>query len=275
MLQKNKCTDFQFRLSFDGPRAHRHIRRARLSMLSLYAILSLLITLSHCSPPIEVTYITQTSTSDILLQTTITRTSTTTSTLAPSKATLAWSQPTSLPNLDSFGIVNFACGKQNLQIVTGIPASASSTPIPTPIPSLNHTSSASLKSNSTSAHAALPSQGPPPTWSNTTSALQLFYPSGSINPGSKPVGGADFYAIPPPLSHNISNASVVTLSYSVFFPVDFDWVLAGKLPGLYGGHQGCSGGDDASDCFSTRMMWRQDGAGELYLVCQIALLILF
>ena len=48
--------------------------------------------------------------------------------------------------------------------------------------------------------------------------------------------------------------------------MDFDWVLAGKLPGLYGGHTACSGGDEALDCFSTRLMWREGGVGELYLV---------
>lgn len=57
----------------------------------------------------------------------------------------------------------------------------------------------------------------------------------------------------------------MVLTYSVFFPVDFDWVRGGKLPGLYGGREHCSGGVDATDCFSTRMMWRQGGAGELYL----------
>ncbi|KAF8172083.1 hypothetical protein BJ912DRAFT_994396, partial [Pholiota molesta] len=74
-------------------------------------------------------------------------------------------------------------------------------------------------------------------------------------------GGADFYAAP----LDISDATNVTLQYSVFFPADFDWVLAGKLPGLYGGHTGCSGGNAARTCFSTRLMWRQEGAGELYL----------
>jgi len=64
----------------------------------------------------------------------------------------------------------------------------------------------------------------------------------------------------------MADAKNVTLTYDVFFPVDFDWVLAGKLPGLYGGREGCSGGDDAQDCFSTRLMWRKDGFGELYLV---------
>ncbi|KAF9480890.1 polysaccharide lyase family 14 protein [Pholiota conissans] len=91
--------------------------------------------------------------------------------------------------------------------------------------------------------------------------MQLFYPANSIDPAQKPQGGADFYAEP----LDISDATNVTLEYSVFFPNDFDWVLAGKLPGMYGGHTGCSGGNAALDCFSTRMMWRQDGEGELYL----------
>jgi len=51
----------------------------------------------------------------------------------------------------------------------------------------------------------------------------------------------------------------------VFFPAGFDFVKGGKLPGLYGGRPGCSGGDPALDCFSTRLMWRTNGAGELYL----------
>ncbi|KAF8823747.1 hypothetical protein HHX47_DHR9000532 [Lentinula edodes] len=42
-------------------------------------------------------------------------------------------------------------------------------------------------------------------------------------------------------------------------------LMGGKLPGLYGGRQGCSGGDAAVDCFSTRPMWRKDGQGELYV----------
>lgn len=97
---------------------------------------------------------------------------------------------------------------------------------------------------------------------NSSVILQLFYPEGSVNPESQPQGGADFYATP----LDISKANNVTLEYSVFFPADFDWVRAGKLPGLYGGHRSCSGGDDAKSCFSTRLMWREDGAGELYLV---------
>jgi len=39
----------------------------------------------------------------------------------------------------------------------------------------------------------------------------------------------------------------------------------GKLPGLYGGKTSCTGGDPAVDCFSTRLMFRKNGAGEVYL----------
>lgn len=37
------------------------------------------------------------------------------------------------------------------------------------------------------------------------------------------------------------------------------------MPGLYGGHSGCSGGKESEDCFSARLMWRTEGAGEVYL----------
>ncbi|KAF9494129.1 polysaccharide lyase family 14 protein [Pleurotus eryngii] len=80
------------------------------------------------------------------------------------------------------------------------------------------------------------------------------YPAGSINPASQPQGGAEFYASP---LEGMAKARQMVLTYSVFFPVDFNWVRGGKLPGLYGGRSHCSGGDDATDCFS--------GAGELYL----------
>jgi len=129
-----------------------------------------------------------------------------------------------------------------MKVVTGIPAKASAT------------------SKAAAAVAADPSL---PQWDNASTALQLLFPENSIDPANEPQGGAEFYAAP----IDISDARSVTLQYSVFFPADFDWVLAGKLPGLYGGHTGCSGGNAALDCFSTRLMWRQNGAGELYLVC--------
>ncbi|CAE6521988.1 unnamed protein product [Rhizoctonia solani] len=94
------------------------------------------------------------------------------------------------------------------------------------------------------------------------SALEVFFPKGSINPGNSPQGGADFYASPLPA---LTEAQNVTFGYSVFLPVDFEPMRGGKLPGLYGGKTGCSGGDAALDCFSTRLMWRANSEGELYL----------
>ncbi|KIM49613.1 polysaccharide lyase family 14 protein, partial [Hebeloma cylindrosporum] len=148
--------------------------------------------------------------------------------IIPAKA--VWIAPGNMSDLSSFRVAKYAGGKQIMKVVTGIPAKATADP--------------SL-----------------PQWDNASSALQLLFPENSIDPANEPQGGADFYATP----IDISEARNVTLRYSVFFPADFDWVLAGKLPGLYGGHTGCSGGNAALDCFSTRLMWRQNGAGELYL----------
>jgi hypothetical protein len=47
------------------------------------------------------------------------------------------------------------------------------------------------------------------------------------------------------------------MAYKIFFPSDFDFVKGGKLPGLFGGRPGCSGGDAGKDCFSTRFMVHQ------------------
>lgn len=161
-----------------------------------------------------------------------------------------WSAPGQISDLGPFNISSFAYGQTNLQVVSGIPATASAT-----------TMSAASAPLVTPEGSAPVSQALP--WDNSTSVLQLLYPENSINPGTEPQGGADFYATP----IDLHNASSIALEYSVFFPADFDWMLAGKLPGIFGGHKGCSGGDDAQTCFSTRLMWRQGGAGELYLVC--------
>eukprot|EP01134_Creolimax_fragrantissima_P002850 CFRG2850T1 len=70
----------------------------------------------------------------------------------------------------------------------------------------------------------------------------------------------------------MSDLSSATLEYEVYFPDDFEWTLGGKLPGLHGGDRKCSGGyyADGTDCFSTRLMWREDGAGEAYLYLPMA-----
>ncbi|KAF9559570.1 hypothetical protein CPC08DRAFT_743050 [Agrocybe pediades] len=142
-----------------------------------------------------------------------------------------------MTDLSSFQVIKFGGGKDNLKIVSSIPSDAQS----------------KISTNSKTDPDSDLGQG--------STAMQLFYPANSIDPAQKPQGGAEFYASP----IDISDARNVTLTYSVFFPKDFNWVLAGKLPGLYGGHPGCSGGNAALDCFSTRLMWRKAGAGELYL----------
>lgn len=158
--------------------------------------------------------------------------------LGPAKE--IWVAPVKMDDLSSFGITSFN-GRNNLEIVTEIPANAWA-----------DGSNASTISD------------------NSTSILQLFYPQDSVDPARKPEGGAQFYATP----LDISDAQNVSLQYSVFFPENFDFVLAGKMPGLYAGRTGCSGGDAALDCFSTRLMWRREGAGELYLVRWARLLFL-
>ncbi|KAI7874166.1 hypothetical protein K492DRAFT_240971 [Lichtheimia hyalospora FSU 10163] len=97
--------------------------------------------------------------------------------------------------------------------------------------------------------------------SKKTSVLRVEYPKGSSNPQSDPQGGIGFYAEP---FHLKKEAKQVVLEYQVYFPKRFTFVQGGKLPGLYGGHEGCSGGADADSCFSTRFMWRRKGDGEVY-----------
>ncbi|KAG6831082.1 hypothetical protein H0H87_006198 [Tephrocybe sp. NHM501043] len=70
-------------------------------------------------------------------------------------------------------------------------------------------------------------------------------------------------------SIDIESAREVKFSYQVKFPKGFDFVLAGKLPGLYGGENRdvatkCTGGHHDDKCWSARLMWRKDGEGELY-----------
>lgn len=95
--------------------------------------------------------------------------------------------------------------------------------------------------------------------------LRVYYPAGSASPGVSreydvPLGGAGFRGSLglPPTDH-------LYLSYYLRFSDNFDFVRGGKLPGIYGG-KGNSGGNipDGTDGFSTRMMWREGGKGEVY-----------
>ena len=154
-------------------------------------------------------------------------------------STSSWAAPKFFTDLSAFNITHFATGRDNLEVVAGVTLGVQDTT------HVDDSSSCAI-----------------PVRTNASVMLQLFYPEGSINPAGWPRGGSEFYAAP----LDVSKASSLTFEYKVFFPSDFEWVKGGKLPGLYGGRTGCSGGDAALDCFSTRLMWRAGGAGELYLV---------
>jgi hypothetical protein len=90
----------------------------------------------------------------------------------------------------------------------------------------------------------------------------------------------------------LTTAKEATLGYSVLFQDGFEFNLGGKLPGLCtsplfpihkkrgflnlippyftdggdtdSGSISCSGGRRSDACFSARLMWRPEGAGELY-----------
>lgn len=105
-------------------------------------------------------------------------------------------------------------------------------------------------------------------------AWEASFPTGSINPGNKkhPLGGFGFYLRGPAEFSNKLEQGVteVLMSYEVAFEEEFSWCLGGKLPGMYGGvgnsAYGCTGGrqTDRCKCFNLRLMWRENGAGELY-----------
>ncbi|KAL1413044.1 hypothetical protein Q8F55_000793 [Vanrija albida] len=105
--------------------------------------------------------------------------------------------------------------------------------------------------------------------------LKINYPKGSY---SGQTGGTQFYAQPlnatsstPHLAGNATSDGQferMLLAYDIYFDEGFQWNLGGKLPGLRGGSDvfSCSGGHqtDGTKCFSTRLMWRSSGNGEVY-----------
>ncbi|KAI8970104.1 hypothetical protein BDF20DRAFT_104013 [Mycotypha africana] len=91
--------------------------------------------------------------------------------------------------------------------------------------------------------------------------LRVTYPAGSRNPDTRPRGGIGFRAQPIEINENVKT---VDFQYSVYFPKGFKFIQGGKLPGLYGGHGDCTGGEESDSCFTTRIMWRKDGNGEIY-----------
>ncbi|KAI0685157.1 hypothetical protein BC835DRAFT_1290930 [Cytidiella melzeri] len=99
-------------------------------------------------------------------------------------------------------------------------------------------------------------------------SMQAFFPAGSYNFQNTPQGGFSFYA-PGPASVDLTTAKEATFGYTAYFPAGFDFVQGGKVPGLCKlsfSHEAlsCSGGRRDDGCWSSRLMWRTDGAGELY-----------
>ncbi|BGP14957.1 hypothetical protein JCM10213v2_002912 [Rhodosporidiobolus nylandii] len=67
-------------------------------------------------------------------------------------------------------------------------------------------------------------------------------------------------------SYSSGKGGVMNLQMGVGFNEGFDFVKGGKLPGLYGGDPAsfCTGGTGSEKCFSLRLMWRENGQGEVY-----------
>ncbi|NIC06895.1 polysaccharide lyase [Billgrantia bachuensis] len=97
-------------------------------------------------------------------------------------------------------------------------------------------------------------------------ALRALYPKDSSSPsdadqGGIPRGGLGFYT----REASLEKADRACLHYQLRFEANFNFVKGGKLPGLYGG-EAPSGGETVTgeNGYSLRLMWREDGQGELY-----------
>jgi hypothetical protein len=83
--------------------------------------------------------------------------------------------------------------------------------------------------------------------------LRVTYPEGRVGRGFK-------------FATDHTPQERVYLEYDLRFAADFDWVLGGKLPGLYGGTGGSGGTKpNGQDGWSVRFMWLQGGAGIAYV----------
>jgi hypothetical protein len=83
--------------------------------------------------------------------------------------------------------------------------------------------------------------------------LQIKYPKGKVGQ-AKDGGGAQWRF------RFDKNYHKFTVEYQVMFPIGFDFVKGGKLPGLSGGTSPGGGKkSDGSDGFSARIMWREEG----------------
>ncbi|KAI8784512.1 hypothetical protein BgiMline_008927 [Biomphalaria glabrata] len=98
---------------------------------------------------------------------------------------------------------------------------------------------------------------------SSSPALTVHYPKGSY--AVTPQRGAGFMTTPTNLPDGVTS---LIMKYDVYFE-NFGFGWGGKLPGLYGGDKTegafkCSGGNNPGTCFSLRLMWRENGDGEVY-----------
>ncbi|KAF7321304.1 Iron hydrogenase [Mycena kentingensis (nom. inval.)] len=103
-----------------------------------------------------------------------------------------------------------------------------------------------------------PNNPAPGSTTNTSGpVLQITYPAGSF---SGDTGGAQFYNL---WNASDGNFQSMMLRYEVAFDENFDWRKGGKLPGKFCARFSSNAADGTS-CFSARLMWRPNGAGEAY-----------
>jgi len=131
-----------------------------------------------------------------------------------------WAPSPHFSNMAEYNVTSFAAGATNLAIMRGSPSAIAE----------------GTTANMQEAFSTFTTN-----WNESVNSLQILYPKGSNAPRNDPQGGTEFYAHP----LDLLTARNVSMEYSVYFPSDFDFVKGGKLPGLYGGHKGCSGGNSA------------------------------
>jgi hypothetical protein len=98
-----------------------------------------------------------------------------------------------------------------------------------------------------------------------TAALRVDYPAGSASARAADSSGSDYGGAQVYLLLPNGPVDSLHLRYCFRFPVGFNFVKGGKMPGLFGGT--VNNGQhipDGTNGWSTRYMWRSGGAGEVY-----------
>lgn len=98
---------------------------------------------------------------------------------------------------------------------------------------------------------------------NNDKSIQILYPNGSWAPSAGErygFGGFNFYSQPKifPIKH-------ICFKYDLKFNSNFNWVKGGKLPGLWIGDIGASGGNHNINGYSYRMSWHTNGTAQAYI----------